>query len=72
MFTVELLDGDDWKLAGGDYFLRTDGAGGAIAAASRGYKNDGKPRRVVTYPGAVEVWRVGDAKPRKQKPVRST
>lgn len=55
MFTVELLDGDDWKLAGGDYFLRTDGAGGAIAAASRGYKNDGKPRRVVTYPGAVEV-----------------
>lgn len=71
MFTVEWLIGDEWKIAGGDYFLRTDGAGGAIAAANRGYTKDGIPRRVVTYPGGLETWRVGDAKPRKQKPVRT-
>jgi len=71
MFTVEWLVDDEWTLEGGDYYLRTDGAGGAIAAARRGQTKDAKPRRVVTYPGGIEVWNDQTAPKRKQKPARA-
>jgi hypothetical protein len=67
VFTVEWLVDSAWVLEGGDYYMRTDGAGGAIAAARRGHTKDGIVRRVVTYPGGVEVWTLETPAKRKQR-----
>ncbi len=53
MFTIEILEGEAWRLEKGDYFMRADGVGGAIATARARYSKDGTPRRVMSWPMSV-------------------
>lgn len=72
MFTIEILEADVWSLERGDYFMRADGVGGAIATASARYTKDGTPRRVMSWPEPQQViWTFDQPKKRKQKPIRS-
>lgn len=67
MFTVEWALDEGWALELGEYFLHD---GPARTAAERRHKQDGRHRRVVTYPGGNEVWRTGEPKKRKQKTIQ--
>ena len=71
VFVVQLLEAAEWKQDGGDYYLQTGGAGGAIAAARRDYTKDGTPRRVVSWPEGKEVWRFDAAPTRRQQKCRA-
>lgn len=69
MFTVEALVKGVWVIDVGGYYLHDSGTSGAIAAARRGIAKDSRPRRVVTYPGGVEVWNPDTPQKRKQKTI---
>lgn len=67
MFTIEILAAGVWTLESGDYFLRADGTGGAIATARGRYTRDDVPRRVMGWPGGEEVWTFATQPKRKQR-----
>jgi hypothetical protein len=71
VFIIEILAAEAWALESGDYFLRTDGAGGAIATARGRHTRDGTPRRVMSWPEGQEVWTLDTPRNRNQKPIRS-
>jgi hypothetical protein len=74
VFVIEWQDAGVWALEKGDYFMRADGVGGAIATARARYTKDGTPRRVLSWPEPQEViWTFETPKKRKQQtiPARS-
>ena len=71
MFIIEWMKDGAWVPEKGDYFMRADGTGGAIATARARYTKDGVPRRVCSWPEVVEIWTFETPRKRKQATIRS-
>lgn len=71
MFVIEVMKAGAWTLEKGDYFMRADGVGGAVATARARYTKDGTPRRVMSWPEGNEIWTFETPKKRKQATIRS-
>jgi hypothetical protein len=58
VFVIEIERDGAWALELGDYFMRADGVGGAIATASGRQTRDEVPRRVSSWPDPCVIWPV--------------